>query len=48
MGPFQFVKYRGTRGVFATVHNIYNGNPISVTSSHLIPFDSEISPALIS
>ena len=48
MGPFEFIEYRGTNKTFAMVKNILTGREASVTASHLIPFDAEISPALIS
>ena len=48
MGPFEFTEYRGTNKTFALVKNILTGRETSVSASHLIPFDAEISPALIS
>ena len=48
MGPFRFIKYRGQKKAFATVENILNGKEISVTTPHLVHFNAELSPALIS
>ncbi len=48
MGPYEFVKYRGKENTFATVKNILNQKEFSVTTSHIIPFTAELSPALLS
>jgi hypothetical protein len=48
MGPFRFEKYRGKNNTSASVVNIQNGKKFTVAGSHLIPFDAEVSPLLIS
>ncbi len=47
MGPFRFKCYRGKNN-HATVVSIYTGKEISVATSHLIKFEGEMSPVLIS
>ena len=48
MGPFTFKGYRGKHNNHATVVSIQSGKEFSVAASHLIKFEGEMSPILIS
>jgi hypothetical protein len=48
MGPFTFKGYRGKHNNHATVISIQSGKEFSVAASHLIKFEGEMSPILIS
>ena len=48
MGPFRFKCYRGKSNNHATVVSIQTGKEISVATSHLIKFEGEMPPVLIS